>query len=367
MSYRLDRGNLDRSDSPRKDRHAVLDIPSRILFGPHETLENDDEEQRGVTFTTVESVTESLKISSEQLKLWLKGGTKSTDDVFKAFSLDTAAEKGLANPQLQAWIGYMKLFNKKNPKKQTSLVTTLASHFEYDGLAKAIEAAKAVPQTAKLAKRLEFELIQRWLTQEKTPDEVFRLLKLDFRRYDLAGDDSAKMSELIPDESALVNMLIKAKGVASTEKLAQRVQAEQTKSWLQSERMPDDLFTLLRLDKADNDLLANPIFDAWIKYADDFREMYLKISMDPIATIDEHYSIAQVARMIVKATESPKTQKIAYRLNTEQYRDWLKRYHPAEAFMNLELGAAGDKLFRSPLLATWLKYVDFTTGVRKGR
>ncbi|KAF4042368.1 hypothetical protein GN244_ATG05361 [Phytophthora infestans] len=174
------------------------------------------------------------------------------------------------------------------------------------------------------------------------------------------------MSELIPDESALVNMLIKAKGVASTEKLAQRVQAEQTKSWLQSERMPDDLFTLLRLDKADNDLLANPIYDAWIKYADDFREMYLKISMDPIATIDEHYSIAQVARMIVKATES-KTQKIAYRLNTEQYRDWLKRYHPAEAFMNLELGAAGDKLFRSPLLATWLKYVDFYNRRTKGK
>ncbi|KAG3139660.1 hypothetical protein PI126_g16357 [Phytophthora idaei] len=154
-------------------------------------------------------------------------------------------------------------------------------------------------------------------------------------------------------------MLVKAKSVASTEKLALRVQADQTKLWLQNQRTPDELFTLLRLDKAGDSLLGNPIFDAWIKYADDFREMYPKLSMDPIATIDEYYSSAKVAKMIVEATLSPKTEKIAYRLNTEQYRDWITRYHPAEAFMKLELDSAGDKLFRSPLLATWLKYVDF--------
>ncbi|KAG3139659.1 hypothetical protein PI124_g8638 [Phytophthora idaei] len=166
-----------------------LDVPTKTLFRSHKTheekAEDDEEEERGITSTALESVAGSLEISIEQLKTWLKGGGKSTDDVFKALALDSAADSILANPQLQSWIGYMKLFNKEHPMKQTSLVTTLASHFEYDGLAKIIEAAKAVPKTAKLAKRLEFELIQPWLAQEKNPDEVFQLLKLDVMRYDL--------------------------------------------------------------------------------------------------------------------------------------------------------------------------------------
>ncbi|ETP31863.1 hypothetical protein F442_19337, partial [Phytophthora nicotianae P10297] len=362
-----------------------LDIPTKTNSRSHETLEDtaeDEQEGRGVLPTTVESVAASLKITTEQLQSWLKGGSKSTDDVFKALTLDSAADAAIANPQLQTWIGYMKLFNKENPKQQTSLVTTLASHFKYHDLAKAIEAAKAVPQTVKFAKRLEFELIQRWLAQEKNPDEIFQLLKLDIMRYDLFEkpelftwvkymDDFnemypekktslfARLSWLIPDESALVDMLIKAKSIASTEKLALRVQEEQTKFWLQNGKTPEDLFTLLRLDKADGSLLENPIFDAWIKYADDFREMYPKISLDPIATIDDYYSIPKVATMIVEATVSPSTSKIAYRLNTEQYRDWLNRFHPAEVFMKLELDRAGKNLFRSPLLVTWLKYVSF--------
>ncbi|KAF1791255.1 hypothetical protein GQ600_3761 [Phytophthora cactorum] len=279
--------------------------------------------ERGITSTVLESVPGSLEISTKQLKAWLKGGCKSTDDVFKAFGI-------LANTQLQSWIGYMKLFNKENPMKQTSLVTTLASHFEYDGLAKIIEAAKAVPKSAKFAKRLEFELIQRWLLKKK-PGRSLQLLKLDVMRYDLfEKPELFTLVKYVDDFNKY--MLVKAKSVASTEKLALRVQADQTKLWLQNQRTPDELFTLLRLDKAGDSLLENPIFDAWIKYADDFREMYPKLSMDPIATIDEYYSSAKVAKMIVEATVSPKTEKIAYRLNTEQYRDWITRYHPAEAF-----------------------------------
>lgn len=85
----------------------------------------------------------------------------------------------LANPKLDEWITYMKAFNKKFPKKQTSLVTTLTTHYADDDLARMIQAAKKVPGTAKIAKRLEIEQIYRWLEHQKTPKEVFNLLKLD--------------------------------------------------------------------------------------------------------------------------------------------------------------------------------------------
>ncbi|KAG7378421.1 hypothetical protein PHYPSEUDO_010121 [Phytophthora pseudosyringae] len=369
-----------------------LDAPiTRLLRSQaviHEKEEEEEEkdgyseEERGVSTTSVESLANSLKATEklELIEAWLTSG-KSTDYVFTQLALDNAADDVLASPQLQTWIDYVKVFNKKNPKKQTSLATTLASHYGDDGLAKIIQAAKKAPKTAKYGSRLEFEQIQRWLAREKTPEEVLKLLKLDRMRYDLFDqpqlftwvkyvDDFnkmyparkttlfAKLSPLV-DEDTLVQMLIKAKSVASTERIALRVQAEQTANWLKKGETPDDLFTLLRLNRAGDTLLENPIFDAWVKYADDFREMYPKISFDPVVTIGEHYSSAALATMIVEATKSPSTSTLAYRLNTEQFRDWIKTStSPVHVFSLLELRAAGDKLFQSPLLVTWVKYVD---------
>ncbi|KAG2933196.1 hypothetical protein PC117_g12918 [Phytophthora cactorum] len=78
-----------------------LDVPTKTLFRSHKThekAEDDEEEEKGITSTALESVAGSLEISIEQLKAWLKGGGKSTDDVFKALALDSAADSILANP-----------------------------------------------------------------------------------------------------------------------------------------------------------------------------------------------------------------------------------------------------------------------------
>ncbi|KAL3663753.1 hypothetical protein V7S43_011168 [Phytophthora oleae] len=342
-----------------------------------------EKEERGISASAVETIANAVesKVNTAQLKSWLNSG-ESADDVFKLLTLNNIADDVLANPKLEDWIEYMKLFNRKNPRQQTSLIKTLISHFDDDGVARLIQKAMQGDSTAKMAKRLEFEQFQRWLGQEKTPKEVLTLLKLDNNRYDLfekpelltwvkylddwnkAYPDQqttlfARISPLL-DEGILAEMLIKAKSVASTEKIALRVQAEQTASWLKNEKTPDDLFTLLRLNREGDILLENPIFDAWVKYADDFREMYPKVSFDPIATISDHYPAAAVAKMIVEASKSPSTSSIAHRLNTEQFRDWLNSHQsPVRVFSLLELDKAGDKLFQSPVIGTWLNYANF--------
>lgn len=99
---------------------------------------NDDEE-RGVSTPSVENVVKSTS-TNHQLEAWLKKGT-SADAVFKALTLQKAANSLLGNPNLNTWISFMKLFNKQNPSKKTSLIATLTAHYGDLGLTKVIEAA----------------------------------------------------------------------------------------------------------------------------------------------------------------------------------------------------------------------------------
>jgi hypothetical protein len=97
---------------------------------------------------------------------------------FTRLALDKQGNKLLESPELTTWINYMKLFNKDNPNRQTSLVATLTKSYGDGGLVKILEAARKVPKTATTARRLEAEQVQLWLKNEKTPNSVFQLLKL---------------------------------------------------------------------------------------------------------------------------------------------------------------------------------------------
>ncbi|KAG7375739.1 hypothetical protein PHYPSEUDO_015397 [Phytophthora pseudosyringae] len=362
------------------DQH---DAPAKRLRRTHATSKTEqDNEERGVTTSGVESLANSLKakINTEQLETWLKGG-HSTDDVFKLLTLDNAADDLLANPQLQAWVNYMKLFNKENPKKQTTLIKTLTSHYGDEGLAKIIETAKQASSTAAIAKRLQTEQIQRWLVQEKSPDDVFTLMKLD-----KAGDQLFQQPQVVTwakyvvdfnkahpgqkktlfsavtkfDDQTLVNMLIAAKNVPSTEKIAVRVQADLTNAWLKIKKTPNDVFTLLRLKKDAGTLLDDPSFIAWMKYTDDYNLMYPKETMPVIYTMAKQYPIAQLATMLVKAHKVSSTAKLASQLHLDLLEHWFKNGNaPSYVFKLLKLDKTEENLLDSPVFNSWLKYVAY--------
>ncbi|ETL86276.1 hypothetical protein L917_14285 [Phytophthora nicotianae] len=368
--------------------HSIT--PAEIHSNPrvlraYKTTNNIDEgfhdEERVASGSAVETVTNSLKSTSTQLDDWLAKGT-STDDVFKLLTLDKPSEGLLTNSKLTEWIHYMKLFNKANPKKQTSLIKTLTAHYGDEALVKMIDAAKQVPSTATFAKRLQTEQRQLWLTQGKSPDDVFALLKLN-----KAGDKIFTHPEVVtwanyvgdfnkanPDnpvslfstlatrfnDETLVPMLIAAKKNPSTEKIAVQVQAVQTKLWLKDEKRPEYVFNLLRLNREGRDIFKSPLFTAWVQYTDDFRKIYYGTDFTTIATLTKYYGDENLTRMILEALNSPSTANIAKRLEIEQLRNWyVQKFTPKDVFNALNLYSEGVKSFESPLYTVWTKYATY--------
>ncbi|EEY63418.1 secreted RxLR effector peptide protein, putative [Phytophthora infestans T30-4] len=356
-------------------------ISTKRLLRAGKTSYYDLDEERGVSGVSVESLSNSLKsTTNEQLMSWLNGG-KNADDVFKLLTLDDAAETLLASPQLQAWIKFMKKFNTENPKQQTTLIKTLTSHYGDDGVAKIIEAAKQVPATATIAKRLQTEQTQRWIAYEKSPDVVFKLLKLNN-----AGDKLFKQPQVVTwakyvdafnkahpeqkttlfsmlkkyDEQTLVDMLIAAQKVPATEKIAVRVQADLTNAWLSIQKSPNAIFKLLKLDMGGDALLESPLFVAWTKYTDYYNLMYHKETFPVISTLTKNYPNDKLASILALASMNPSTESLASQLQRELLENWYKQGNaPSYVFKRLQLDKTGERLFDSPILDTWRQYVDY--------
>ncbi|POM71455.1 Secreted RxLR effector peptide protein [Phytophthora palmivora] len=276
----------------------------------------------------------------------------------------------------------MKIFNKENPTKRTSVIETLTTHYGDEGLAKIIEAAKLVPATAGLAKRVQTEQIQRWLVAGETPESVYKLLKLDeagqslfeqpqivtWAKY-LDNFNKEHPESRMPllsflqarykDEATLVQMLIAAEKVYSTKSLAVRIQAEQTNQWLRMEKVPADVFKLLKLDDIGFSLLENTLFSAWVNYMKLFNEQNPTEKTSVIATLTAHYGDDVLAKIIEAGKKVPSTEALAKRLQSEQMQHWLgKGKTPDDVFALLKLDKAGSELFAQPILARWVAYVD---------
>ncbi|ETI33624.1 hypothetical protein F443_19731 [Phytophthora nicotianae P1569] len=339
-------------------------------------------EERAVRSSTVENVLKST-VSADQLKAGIARGD-TMNSVIKALQLQKVGDALLDSAQLTALIKYLKLFNEANPTKKTTLIATLTAHYGNQGLAKIIEAGQQVPKTARMANRLQTEQVQLWMGQGKTPEQVFGLLKLNkfwplswissdlFNRPGLATwvkylDDfndanPDKKTTLISilssrySDKALANMLIQANKAQSTSSIAKRIQAEQTQLWLKHGKKPEDIFTMLQLEKAGDTLFENPLFSAWIKYADDFRLLY-DTDLATMSTLISHYSDEAVAKMITKAHGNPKTKNIAERLESELQRDWLfAKQSTYDVFIMMNLDRTLDKVLENPLFSVWYNY-----------
>ncbi|KAG3169334.1 hypothetical protein PC128_g19185 [Phytophthora cactorum] len=331
--------------------------------------------------SAVEMLRNALKSSvpESQLEIWFKHAA-SADDVFKFLLLDDAADD-----LLRAWISYMKRFNTANLPKKTSLIATLTAHYGDEGMAKIIEGAKQVSSTASIAKRLESELMQLWLGQKHSVDDVFKLLKLDeagdqlfaqpqvvaWAKYvdefnELHPDKQVSLFSALtaryPNEETLVKMLIAAKKSPSVENIAVRVQSEQTKLWQANKKSPADVFKLVKLDEEGPTLLTSPLFKSWLQYTDEYNMINWKETVSSISTLRTHYSDDVLAKMSLAADKTPSTQNFAKRLRSELLREWYDTLKPGDfVFKALKLDKTTSKVFERPLFALWKEYMEFVS------
>ncbi|KAE8975260.1 hypothetical protein PR003_g10879 [Phytophthora rubi] len=107
------------------------------------------------------------------LKTWVSDG-KTADDIFKLLRLDKDGGKLFESPAFDMWVSYVTKLDKNNPDKL--MLSVLKTRYNDDGLQKMIITEQKFPQTKTFAVRMQEQL---WISQDKTADDIFKLLKLD--------------------------------------------------------------------------------------------------------------------------------------------------------------------------------------------
>ncbi|ETP36075.1 hypothetical protein F442_15874 [Phytophthora nicotianae P10297] len=139
--------------------------------------------------------------------------------------------------------------------------------------------AKEIPAMEQLATKLQADQLQRWLANRDTPDDIFRALKLNAAVDDVLAnpllntwatyleDFNAKFPrskvsmidtfrEFFGDK-ALVKMLVAAKEVASTKKIAMDLETSLINKWILTKKTPAVVSKSLGTDEGSAKLLKS--------------------------------------------------------------------------------------------------------------
>lgn len=99
-------------------------------------------------------------------------------------------------------------------------------------------------------------------------------------------------------DDALARMVEAAKKVKGMAGLAKRIEATQAQYWLSRKQTPDDVFKLLGLNSAGDDVLANPALSTWTNYLNTFLRKYPDEKWTMIGTLTGYYVDEAVVMMI---------------------------------------------------------------------
>uniref|UniRef100_H3H4M6 RxLR effector protein n=1 Tax=Phytophthora ramorum TaxID=164328 RepID=H3H4M6_PHYRM len=143
---------------------------------------DENGEERAVSVSglagAIKSKTSAIK-ESAKLNLWLTT-RKSAPQVFKLLKIDDTINDVLANPKMNVLAKYISMYNKKNPNNQVSMVDLLSARYGGEAaVARMFVKAKQSEATTSLATKLQAEQVAGWLKNDKSTDDVFKILLLD--------------------------------------------------------------------------------------------------------------------------------------------------------------------------------------------
>ncbi|ETL86274.1 hypothetical protein L917_14287, partial [Phytophthora nicotianae] len=290
----------------------------------HEALNT---EERGITVPNV-----------EMLQGWLKKGLLS-DEAVGLLSLGNKADNLLSGSLLNAWVSYIKVFNKENPTEKMQTISALTARFGDEALSTMIETAKRMPSTKDVANKIQTKQIQHWMKAGKTPNDVFALLKLNsaksilfdqpavntWLRYldDFSASKPASQYSTIATlrtlyaDDELAKMIVIASRNSKTSEAGKRVETELLRTWFNEMKTPKDVLRLLNARNQKKFSYAS----IWTKYDDLFTKV------DP-------------------------------KFKTDMLEDWVKKgLITDDTFRMLTLGNAADELLNGSLLSAWATYI----------
>ncbi|OWZ12625.1 RxLR effector protein [Phytophthora megakarya] len=321
----------------------------------------------------------SEKLEAALLKSW-RNDAKSPDDVFKLLSL--SKENGvdlLKSVELRPWISYVGSL-KKNPDEL--LLKELKIRNNDRDVANMLVMAKSDWRSKPIASRLENSLQTEWFNERKTAKDIFVLLKPE-KDSDLVFDSPVwstwssyltRVNKQNPDEQMyttlktqfgeekLKTMVSKATENPHTKTIADKLQME---IWINDGKTNDDIFKLLKLDKAGEQFYESPMLSTWLSYVKKLTN--LKGKPDDLAGIsylEKQFGDANLARIlgVEKQKKNTATFKIVRELQNAQFKRWSARNMNIEKLQRMLLRDQSDMPAN---LRVELDFLDFykTKGV----
>ncbi|OWZ14218.1 LOW QUALITY PROTEIN: RxLR effector protein [Phytophthora megakarya] len=232
---------------------------------------------KDLTITTAEKI-KSI-IANARLKMSSKT-QQATDLSFTTLNVNKVETNILESAEFQMWLKSVNKAYKNNVKEgEVAMVTTLTFYYGDEALIKLLNDAKSVSTTNVIAQKLEEAQFTRWLTDEKTMDYVFKLLKLDQVGESLFKSPlmptwvrNANKFQTKPDEAMFLTLNRQfndnalAKMIIAHGSIAARLENVELEQWLSSGKTSDDIFRFLDLNDDNSNLLQNQSFTTWISF-----------------------------------------------------------------------------------------------------
>ncbi|KAG2773430.1 hypothetical protein Pcac1_g15763 [Phytophthora cactorum] len=178
---------------------------------------------------------------------------------------------------------------------------------------------------------------------EKSPTKVFSLLELDkaganlfmksrwktwvtyVNKFEKMDPEQAMVSVLAKhyDDDVLSGMLAAAKMNSKTSSIANNLEAGLVKKWIASGQSPDEVFKLLQLHKAGDNLIASPQLITWTSYMKHFNREFPEDSTTLLKTLMNHYGDGQLARIVQRASLVDGSKKMADEVQILQFGRWV--------------------------------------------
>ncbi|KUG00821.1 hypothetical protein AM587_10002228 [Phytophthora nicotianae] len=320
-------------------------------------------------------------LEADQIQFWLKN-ERTPDELLTLLSLDKAGDQLLASPRFQTWSKYINYYNKEYPSEATTVMEKLTYNLGEEEVIGILAAARKVPSTEKAAAKLQAEQSKIWLSADKDPEELFKLLQLDKTGDDLLDNPQFKywgkyvedfnlnpqLEDLVSiidivrknfADDVLAHMIVTGMKAPSTKSMAQRMEDELFKGWITNLKTPDVVFMYLTLNKAGEKVFENPLWSMYTKYLDHFNKVVPMNQTTMISAFARNYDREALAKILIAAKKDLRTERLASKLYTEQIQRWLTTKDPPdEIFKALKLDEVTDDIFTSPLFNTWSAYLD---------
>ncbi|KAI9920421.1 hypothetical protein PsorP6_015644 [Peronosclerospora sorghi] len=214
------------------------------------------------------------------------------------------------------------------------------------------------------------------------------------------------------DDQKVAAMIIEAKQVSKTKKLATELQEAQLQIWKSQTKSPDDVFAYLQLSKLMEDQVENPWtlfesprFDMWTAYLEKFgneidvnevivqtltthstdqavaemimeaKQTYLEMTLKKedvnkviVQTLTTHFNDQVVAAIIIESKQVSETEAISTELQKAQLQLWKSQNKsPNDVYALVQVRKHIDDqardlltLYKSPRFGMWKTYLEMT-------